>query len=370
MKVNASKEQSLLIILIIYIISIPIGFIGFKYTPINNFYIKWFMSDLFSTVFVWLTTIIFTNTSIYDPYWSVAPPVYYSIFLFVHFKNFESTELRVESTKLYSKFLFPPMMIAYLSKLLVFAIVWIWGIRLTVNWVTDFTSLLHQDWRYLKFKNSCPFIIWHIINFFGLQFVPTLIVFLAMLPGYETMNFTFDSKILNSFIHLISKDKKSIQYDTINMSIYLFYFVLIFLLLLGAILSIIGILLEHYGDTQLREFRKNKENKGKVCDKGLWSYTRHPNYLGEILMWWGIYFMASPILILITITAKTDENLNDSFIGKFDLGLYKNWPIGAIANTLLFLCVSIPLMEERQLKNKPEYAEYKKKTGMLLPKLF
>ena len=67
---------------------------------------------------------------------------------------------------------------------------------------------------------------------------------------------------------------------------------------------------------------------------------------------------------------KTNENLNDSFIGKFDLGLYKNWPIGAIANTLLFLCVSIPLMEGRQLKNKPSYAEYKKKTGMLIPKLF
>lgn len=327
------------------------------------------MSDFFATVFVWFTTIILSNTSIYDPYWSVAPPVYFTIFFFNHF-NFD-----LFSNDKTNEFAFSLLiLIAQGCKLALLIIIWIWGIRLTLNWMTDFTSLARQDWRYSKFKDSCPFLIWHIINFFGLQLVPTIIVFLAMLPGYEIMNFTSDSIFLNTLHeHFINNQKITIC-SILNVNINTFAFINASLLLLGAFLSMIGIILEHYGDIQLREFRKNPENKGKVCNKGLWSYSRHPNYLGEIMMWWGVYIMASPILLLTSLQdgEQNNNSLNcsDNFLCKFDLGKYKNWPIGAIANTLLFLCVSIPLMEGRQLKNKPSYAEYKKKTGMLIPKLF
>jgi steroid 5-alpha reductase family enzyme len=85
---------------------------------------------------------------------------------------------------------------------------------------------------------------------------------------------------------------------------------------------------------------------GGVNCEGVWRYIRHPNYLGEILMWWGVYFMM----------LSADASL---------------WPalIGPLCNTLLFVTVSIPLMEGRQLRNKPGYSDYRARTGMLLPRL-
>ncbi|OHT01263.1 putative membrane protein [Tritrichomonas foetus] len=246
-----------------------------------------------ATVFVWLTGLIFSNTSIYDPYWSVAPPVYFTSF-FISFKTAKQ----------------------HLASFLLLASVWIWGIRLTLNWAKTFTNLSHQDWRYQYFKDHCHFLIWHIINFFGLNLIPTIVVFLAMLPGYDILNY-------------------DIYYLQQNHAI----------VIIGFFLSLTGVLFEHLADTQLREFRRTHEN-GRVCNVGLWKYSRHPNYLGEIMMWWGVYIMS----------------LNSTFPRKF--------PIGAVANTILFTFVSIPLMERRQLKNKPDYIEYKKRTGMLLPKIF
>jgi steroid 5-alpha reductase family enzyme len=75
---------------------------------------------------------------------------------------------------------------------------------------------------------------------------------------------------------------------------------------------------------------------------GLWKRGRHPNYFGEILFWWGMWVMYASLQGF------------DGFIG------------GPIAMTALFLGISIPLMEKRQLKNKPGYAEYRKQTRILI----
>ena len=91
----------------------------------------------------------------------------------------------------------------------------------------------------------------------------------------------------------------------------------------------------------MHKFRK--ENIGGFIRVGLWKYSRHPNYLGEILVWWGV-----AICSVILIPSK--------------------WYLitGAIANTLLFLFISIPMAEKRQSR-KPGYYEYKKQTRILLP---
>ena len=79
-----------------------------------------------------------------------------------------------------------------------------------------------------------------------------------------------------------------------------------------------------------------------MCNVGLWKHGRHPNYFGEILMWWGVWTMYA------------------SFFGL-------DWLVLApVAMTALFLFVSIPMMEHRQLENKPAYAEYRKSTRILL----
>jgi len=63
--------------------------------------------------------------------------------------------------------------------------------------------------------------------------------------------------------------------------------------LLGIALALAGILFETVGDAQLEAFRKNPANAGQVMDRGLWRYTRHPNYFGDALTWWGIYLVAA-----------------------------------------------------------------------------
>jgi len=61
----------------------------------------------------------------------------------------------------------------------------------------------------------------------------------------------------------------------------------------GAVLAVIGIGFESIGDAQLAAFKKDKANKGKVLDTGLWKYTRHPNYFGDACVWWGLWLIAA-----------------------------------------------------------------------------
>jgi hypothetical protein len=97
---------------------------------------------------------------------------------------------------------------------------------------------------------------------------------------------------------------------------------------------------------QLKKFIMNPSNKGKIMTKGLFKYTRHPNYFGEVLQWWGIAFMA----------------------------LYASYGwigiLGAVSITFLITKVSgIPLAEKGTSK-KPGWEEYKKNTPALLPKFW
>lgn len=112
---------------------------------------------------------------------------------------------------------------------------------------------------------------------------------------------------------------------------------------LGLLVWLAGFLFETVGDQQLIEFKKKPENKGKIITTGLWSYTRHPNYFGEVLLWWGIF--------IITLSSPY-----------WYLGF-----LGPVTITVLILFVSgIPMLEEKY-DNNPEYQEYKKRTSMFIP---
>ena len=94
-------------------------------------------------------------------------------------------------------------------------------------------------------------------------------------------------------------------------------------------------------DIQMHKYRKNRN--GAFIRIGLWKYSRHPNYLGEILMWWGV-------AAAVVLTSPSAWYL----------------AAGAVANTILFLAVSIPMADGRQSR-KAGFAEYKAETRMLLP---
>lgn len=112
---------------------------------------------------------------------------------------------------------------------------------------------------------------------------------------------------------------------------------------LGLALWLVGIVFEVGGDWQLTKFKADPSNQGKVMDKGFWRYTRHPNYFGETVLWWGFFLY-------------TFTNLGNI------------WTIiGPILITFLLLKVSGVAMLERKLGKNDKYAEYQRKTSAFIP---
>ncbi|MQY76844.1 MAG: DUF1295 domain-containing protein [Spirochaeta sp.] len=118
---------------------------------------------------------------------------------------------------------------------------------------------------------------------------------------------------------------------------------------IGVSLWVIGFIIEVVSDAQKYSFKNNRENRGKWTQSGLWKISRHPNYFGETILWWGLF-----ILII--------SHLSTSFW----------WTIiGPVFITFLLLFVSgVPLLEEsaeRKYGKNPEYQTYKSKTSLFIP---
>ena len=283
MKIN--KIPSLFIILAIYVIALVAGyFLGtlFNIHPI----LQLLLIDVFATVFVYIASVIFKNTSVYDPYWSFVPWVLVIVAI-IWFKRFTVPVL-----------------------LLLLSFTW-WSWRLTINWISTFKGLEKEDWRYAKYRQENNKFVFEVINFFGLQMMPTLLVFAGLVP----------------FLVLVINGSN--------------YFAII-----GAVVVAAGAVLEIVSDHQVHEFlRTTKEMK--TCQLGLWNYSRHPNYLGEISIWFGL---AIPAII------------------QYPTIWYVY--LGCILMFLLFYFISIPLMEKRQINRRNDYKTYQKTTSKLfiLPK--
>lgn len=117
-------------------------------------------------------------------------------------------------------------------------------------------------------------------------------------------------------------------------------------LLLGVFLWLVGFFFEAEGDRELDAFIRNSENKGKLMTRGLWKYTRHPNYFGESLMWWGI--------------AVAALSLVPGMLGV--LGF-----LSPILITFLLLKVSGIPMLEKKMQEHPDWKEYARKTSPFIP---
>ncbi len=277
-----SRKCSFLLILIVYLLASAVGIAVFAACAGQDDLLRLFAGDAAATVAVFLGSLLLRNASVYDPYWSVAPVVMLTS-LAVYYGAFDAPSL------------------------LVLLGVWVWGVRLTANWAYTFENLMVQDWRYDKYQAQSK-LFWPVVNFFGIHFMPTLIVFLAMVPAFRLMT-----------LHAGANGWTFLAFG----------------------LMIFAAGLQYFSDRQAHAFRR--QHPGGVCDRGLWRYSRHPNYLGEVLLWWGVYGA------LLSVSP-----------GEWITGL------GALANTLLFVFISIPLMEKRQLARKPAYAAYRRRTSALL----
>jgi steroid 5-alpha reductase family enzyme len=112
---------------------------------------------------------------------------------------------------------------------------------------------------------------------------------------------------------------------------------------IGLAVWVIGFAFEVTADTQLALFKRRPENKGKVMDRGVWRYSRHPNYFGEALIWWGIWLIAA--------------------------AAHGYWSVyGPVVITLFLLRVSgVTLLEKNLKQSKPGYEEYIKRTSPFVP---
>lgn len=274
------KIRDLFIITLIYIFAYGVGVASCFFIP--NVMLRFFVFDVVATVVTFVFSVILRNSSVYDAYWSLTPMVM-SVWLFAIYGAFSAWHI-------------------------IFLVVFnVWSLRLTINWITVFTGFSYEDWRYRKFRDENPPFLWFIINFFGIHMVPTLVVFAGMLPIFE----------------IVQRELNALAVP-------------------GMIIILWGVSLEFFADRNMHKFlRETKEQT--VCRVGLWNYSRHPNYLGEISVWLGVFVAMIPFAV-------------------------ERWyyGIGVIAVTVLFNVVSIPLMEKRQLARRPDYAEYRKTTSRLL----
>ena len=114
---------------------------------------------------------------------------------------------------------------------------------------------------------------------------------------------------------------------------------------LGILLCCVGIAFETVGDLQLARFKADPASAGKVMDRGLWRYTRHPNYFGDFTVWWGLFAIA--------------------------LATGEGWwtVIGPLVMSILLLRVSgVTLLEASLRKRRPGYAEYERRTSAFFPR--
>ena len=186
----------------------------------------------------------------------------------------------------------------------------VWGLRLfwhlvKRNWNSP------EDYRYVNMRKNWGTTLFHLKAFVNVFVLQGVLLFIMSL----------------SIMHSFTQVTTGLQWWQ----------------LLGVMIWLIGFYFEVVGDRQLEQFKKNKQNKGKLLTDGLWSLTRHPNYFGEAICWWGIF--------LISLT-----------------GLGNSWLIiSPIVINLLLVFVSVaPLLEEKY-KEREDFKVYASKTPKFFP---
>jgi steroid 5-alpha reductase family enzyme len=245
------------------------------------------VADVAATLVIFVSSRVVNNSSMYDAYWSVAPPVIVVYLAVV-------AEPGVDG----------------LRQALVIALVWAWAVRLTFNWARGWPGLGHEDWRYVAARdNGRPY--WP-QSFAGFHLFPTIQVYLGCLALYPAV-----SVGTNGFGVL----------DVV-----------------AVVVTAGAVVVETVADEQLRAFNRTKA-PGDICTRGMWAWTRHPNYLGELSFWWGLWL--------------------------FGLSADPTWwwtVIGPVAMTAMFVFASIPMIDRRGLERRPGYEEHMGATSMLLPR--
>ena len=238
-----------------------------------------------ATLLLYIVSVIYKDVSVYDPYWSVAPPV---MMLAVMLKY-----------RLWN-----------VNAVILLGLILIWAVRLTANWYATYRGIGHEDWRYANFRKKVPPVPFQVISFFGFHFVPTAAVYGGMtcaVMAAQQEHFALLSAI-------------------------------------GAGIMLLAVWLEYVSDRAIHRFLREHGRTSRTCDVSVWKYSRHPNYLGEMLFWTGLYLYFAAVRPEIWYAG-----------------------LGFLAIIAIFLFISIPMMERHNLERRADYAAYQARTPVLIP---
>ncbi len=248
-----------------------------------------FVADAVATFVIFGFSMALRNSSMYDAYWSVAPPV-----IALYWAQLPSASLGAEGGR----------------QGLVLWLVAAWAVRLTFNWARGWAGLGHEDWRYVELREGAKIPYW-LVSLGGIHFFPTLQVFLGCLSLYPAL--ALGRRPFGAL-------------DVI-----------------ATIVAGGGIAIETLADEQLAAFNRVKQ-PGEICMRGVWAWSRHPNYFGELSFWWGLWL--------------------------FGLAADPSWwwtVIGPLAMTGMFLFASIPMLDKRSVARRPGYEAHMRRVSRLLP---
>ena len=279
-----SRTDSLGIVTFAYLVALAAGLLLVAGTtsPLWSLVV----ADVAATLVIFGFSMKLDNGSMYDPYWSVVPPLF-ALYWLGHVDDADGVRQVVVTT-------------------LVFA----WGIRLTWNWARGWTGLHHEDWRYTTLYERAPMPKWA-VSLLGIHLFPTMQVFLgclALVPALARGGAPF------GWLDCIA------------------------LLVTGG-----AILIETLADEQMRAFARTKQ-PGDIMERGLWAYSRHPNYFGEIGFWVGLFL--------------------------FGVAANPGWwwaIVGPGAMIAMFHFASIPMLDERSRDRRPGYEDYMDRVNAIVP---
>ena len=247
------------------------------------------IADVLATLVIFIFSRAFGNSSFYDAYWSVVPPLLLMYWWIQSAPDIDATRC-----------------------ILIAVIVVLWAVRLTGNWVWGFAGLRHEDWRYDLLRHRAG--RWEFAaDLFGIHLFPTVQVFAGMAPVYIAVTRPASG--------------------------------LIWLTAVAFVIGLAAVLLELVADVQLHRFVVDQP-PGATMDRGLWGWSRHPNYFGEFSFW-----LACALFGVAAAPA-------DAW-----------WMFaGALAMLGMFLGVSIPLMEDRSLQRRPQYQDVIDRVPRFVPR--
>jgi steroid 5-alpha reductase family enzyme len=288
MRIPGSRALGIRITVIAYTVALVVAVLVVRAVDLRHPLAELALGTLVATVVVFVFSVAANNSSIYDPYWSVQPLTIAGYYVWTGWGHVDA------------------------RLILATVLLGLYSLRLTSNFYRDWPGLTKEDFRYRTFRERFGRAYWP-VSLAGIHLFPTTMVFLGCLPLYAVAQ--PDANPLN------------------------------WLDVLGAAVMFGAVALVFVVDEQLRRFRGAPGNRGKVIDTGLWGRSRHPNYLGEISTWWGLWLLG------------------------LAAGVKWWWTVaGAVAITVMFVFASVPMMEKRLLATRPGYAEYRARTPMLLPR--